>query len=171
MNQPDVELADLESERIEGLEEDAGIELALFSQIAPSIWMGGCPVDSVPPGTRFIVDLYPWAEYSVPQGVTITKSWLQDVHEMPDIDELIALACWVSTVRRIGTVTIHCQAGLNRSGLVTALALMVDGATAGDAIDHLRACRHPMVLCNSTFEAWLRLEAGAVLEKFFRQGS
>ena len=155
------ELADFESEHIEGLQ-DVSIELALFSQIAPSIWMGGCPVDSIPPGTRFI---------SVPEGITVTRSWFQDVHEMPDIDELIALACWVSTVRRIGTVLINCQAGLNRSGLVTALALMVDGASAGDAIDHLRACRHPMVLCNSTFEAWLRLEAGAALEKFFRQGS
>ena len=163
------ELADFESEHIEGLEDPEGIELALFSRIAPSIWMGGCPVDSIPPGTRFIVNLYPWGEYSVPEGITVTKSWFQDVHEMPDIDELIALACWVSTVRRIGTVLINCQAGLNRSGLVTALSLMVDGASAGDAIDHIRACRHPLVLCNSTFEAWLRFEAGAALEKFFRQ--
>lgn len=164
------DLADLNSEPVEGLEESVGIEIALFSQISPNVWMGGCPVDTVPPGTRFIVNLYPWADYATPEGITMTRSWLQDVHEMPDIDELVALACWVSTVRRIGTVLIHCQAGLNRSGLVTALALMVDGSSAGDAIDHLRACRHPMVLCNSTFEAWLRLEAGAVLQQFF-QGS
>jgi hypothetical protein len=163
------EFADTSSEPIEGLEEPERIELelALFSQIAPNVWMGGCPVDSVPPETRFIVNLYPWADYATPEGITMTRSWLQDIHEMPNVDELIALACWVSAVRRIGPVLVHCQAGLNRSGLVTALSLMVDGATAGDAIGHLRACRHPMVLCNTTFESWLRLEAGAVLKNFF----
>lgn len=162
-------LADFSSEPIEGLEDASGIRLELFSRIGHNVWMGGCPVDSIPPGTRFIVSLYPWTEYSIPEGITVTRSWFHDIHEMPDIDELVALACWVSTVRRIGPVLIHCQAGLNRSGLVTALAMMVDGASAGDAISHLRACRHEMVLCNTTFESWLRLEAGAVLGKFFGQ--
>lgn len=165
------ELADLNSEPIEGLEDEQGIE----STGQPPIQTLGAICEnkgnSVPPGTRFIVNLYPWAEYETPEGITVTRSWLRDVDEMPDIDELIALARPAWQCSRTGPILRTVDTQQNRSGLVTALALMVEGANAGEAIDHLRACRHPMVLCNTTFESWLRLEAGAALEKFFGQGS
>lgn len=102
------ELADFESEPIEGLNPDGGVTIPLFSRIGHNIWMGGCPVDSVPPETQFIVSLYPWAEYTVPEGVTVTRAWLHDVHEVPDVPLLVALACWVSTVRQIGVTFVHC---------------------------------------------------------------
>ncbi len=50
---------------------------------------------------------------------------------------------------------MHCQAGINRSGLVTALALVEEGMKAVDAIALLRAKRSPAVLCNRAFEQWL----------------
>lgn len=156
--------ADTQSEHVEGLGEY--IELSLFSRIGHNIWMGGCPVDKIPGDTEFIVSLYPWTEYTVPEGVTIIRAWLQDTHEMPDERLLVALARWVSDVRKIGQVVVHCQAGLNRSGLIVALAMMVDGASAEVAIAHLRTARHEMVLCNSTFEEWLLNDAVGALERF-----
>ncbi len=59
-------------------------------------------------------------------------------------------------------VLVHCQAGLNRSGVVTALALMLNGdvATADKAIALLRARRGEAVLCNPLFVTWLRSQDG-----------
>lgn len=51
---------------------------------------------------------------------------------------------------------IHCQAGLNRSGLLAARTLMKRGHTADEAIALLREKRSPLVLCNDAFENWLR---------------
>jgi protein-tyrosine phosphatase len=52
-------------------------------------------------------------------------------------------------------VLVRCQAGWNRSGLVTALALMKDGHKAKDAIDLIRARRSPHALCNEDFVRYL----------------
>lgn len=160
------EHADLTSEHIEGMPADDGVhEIPLFSRIGHNLWMGGCPTDSIPGDTQFIVSLYPWAEYTVPEGITVTRAWLYDYDIVPDVQQLVALARWVSSVRKIGPVLVHCQAGLNRSGLITALAMMVDGADAATAIDHLRACRDPYVLCNRTFERWLREYGAEAIER------
>jgi len=57
----------------------------------------------------------------------------------------------------VAGVTVHnCQAGLNRSSLVAAYALMLAGATAADAIELLRQERSPAALCNPAFADWLR---------------
>lgn len=65
--------------------------------------------------------------------------------------------------RRGDQVLIRCQAGVNRSGLVTALVLMLEGYTAADAIDLIRRRRSPHVLSNRHFERWLRNNAAEVL--------
>jgi hypothetical protein len=56
-------------------------------------------------------------------------------------------------------VLIRCQAGLNRSGLVTALVLIRDGFSAAEAIDLIREGRGSAALCNNTFERWLLNQA------------
>lgn len=50
-----------------------------------------------------------------------------------------------------GKTLVHCQAGLNRSGLVAAVTLMKLGWNAQAAIDFLRRSRCKFVLCNKTF--------------------
>ena len=60
-------------------------------------------------------------------------------------------------------VLIRCQAGVNRSGLVTALVLMLEGYSAVDAIALIRAKRSPHVLSNRHFDSWLRNHAAAFL--------
>ena len=63
-------------------------------------------------------------------------------------------------------VNIRCQAGLNRSGLVTALTLMISGLSADQAIDTLRAKRSSYALCNGEYEHWLLTEAGPLLAAY-----
>jgi len=77
-----------------------------------------------------------------------------------DIERVIAIAHdahrhWESGDR----VLIRCQAGVNRSGLVTALVLMIAGYTASNAVALVRSQRSQFVLSNSNFEKWLLTEA------------
>lgn len=60
-------------------------------------------------------------------------------------------------LRRGRKVLVTCHAGLNRSGLVCALALrMIHGAPAEDVIMHVRARRSARALSNPTFESLVR---------------
>ena len=52
-------------------------------------------------------------------------------------------------------VLIRCQAGLNRSGLVTALVLILHGWDPAAAISHIRTRRSRHALFNRHFVAWL----------------
>lgn len=56
-------------------------------------------------------------------------------------------------------VLIRCQAGLNRSGLVTALVLMRAGYSAQEAIDRIRFLRDPQCLYNQGFVRFLHSQA------------
>jgi protein-tyrosine phosphatase len=52
-------------------------------------------------------------------------------------------------------VLIRCQAGWNRSGLITALVLIREGMGAREAIDLIREKRSEWALCNKSFEKFL----------------
>ena len=58
-------------------------------------------------------------------------------------------------------VLVHCSAGLNRSGVVAARALMFMGMSVAEAIARVRSARGPDALSNRDFVAWLHEEAGA----------
>jgi protein-tyrosine phosphatase len=70
-------------------------------------------------------------------------------------EQIDAIARWINEARQSGTVLVHCQAGLNRSSLVTARALMLAGMSATEAINRIRQQRSPACLCNKAFEKWL----------------
>jgi protein-tyrosine phosphatase len=55
-------------------------------------------------------------------------------------------------------VLVRCQAGLNRSGLVTALILMSTGLDAETAIDQIRKNRAEIALFNEDYVRWLKVE-------------
>ena len=57
-------------------------------------------------------------------------------------------------------VLVHCWAGLNRSGVVSARALMFMGVPASEAIAAVRAARGSDALFNTHFVEWLYEEAG-----------
>ena len=52
-------------------------------------------------------------------------------------------------------VLVRCQAGLNRSGLVTALILMKNGLDAETAIEQIREQRAELALFNMEYVRWL----------------
>ena len=54
---------------------------------------------------------------------------------------------------------VHCWAGLNRSGVVSARALMFMGVPVTDAIARVRAARGAWALSNAAFVEWLYEEA------------
>jgi hypothetical protein len=165
--------ADFESHRIEGFAraaiergEEGSFSVPLISQVADALFMGGC-IDGVSLGDEFdfVLSLYPWEQYALSPGTARLEVKLYDHGEIPDTDLLVRLAKTVDLFRGRGNVLVHCQAGLNRSGLLSALALMLDGDEPEVAIHRLRDERSPVVLCNETFERWLVTEARGVLSQ------
>ena len=89
-------------------------------------------------------------------------------HDEVDLDEhdlahavRTAYRDWVRGKR----VLIRCQAGWNRSGLITALVLIHFGYTPEDAIALIREKRSPHALCNDYFERWIRQEGEAFVAR------
>lgn len=136
-------------------------DVPFISEILPGFYQGGCEQGLVlPKHIEYVVSLYRWERYTLHDGVQEFKEvTMYDSNEGPDTENILELARLVNSFRARGNTLVHCQAGLNRSGLVAATALMLEGRTAKEAIDLLRASRSPAVLCNPAFEEWLlRLE-------------
>ena len=93
----------------------------------------------------------PWGVREYRYGFVDGPLATQDARQVIELARL-AYAAWAGGER----VLVRCQAGVNRSGLVTTLILMLAGYQAGEAIALLRSRRSPMVLCNEDFESWLR---------------
>jgi Dual specificity phosphatase, catalytic domain len=137
------------------------VDCPLVSHVLGNLYQGGCPdepfarVDlALPDGFEFVVSLYPWGRYLLPTGCERSEFELHDStsQDTSRIEEMVDVAC--DYVAR-GVTLVHCQAGLNRSGLIAGRVLMRDGMSADEAIRLLRR-RSPAVLCNPTFEAYLR---------------
>jgi hypothetical protein len=156
--------ADFTTHRIQGYAVAAleagkpgAFDAPLVSHIQGNLWMGGC-IDGVrlPDDFRYVVSLYPWEKYTLGPDTHRDEYKLFDVGELPDPDLLHSIANTVLAYIEQGKTLVHCQAGLNRSGLISALSLTLSGMSPADAIALLRTKRHPVVLCNETFERWLR---------------
>ena len=146
---------------------------SLHSEIAPNLFMGGpddadviqnpiarhirrtdMPFDS-------IVTMYAWAQpadwniqefrYGVPDA-SIAQIDLARLKQAVEF----GYNRWLSGDR----VLVRCQAGLNRSGLVTALILMSTGLDAGTAIEEIRKKRAEVALFNNEYVTWL-INSGA----------
>ena len=148
---------------------------SLYSEIAPNLFMGGTddadvihyaasnrrrtdmPFDA-------IVTMYAWAQpadwqvqefrYGVPDAAIshIDLARLKQAVEF-------GYNRWLAGDR----VLIRCQAGLNRSGLVTALILMSSGLDAESAIDEIRKNRAEIALFNNEYVTWLKAEGAAFI--------
>lgn len=136
-------------------------DVPFISEILPGFYQGGCEDGLVlPEEIEHVVSLYKWERYKRHKNVkTFREVTMYDSLDGPDRDNVIELATLVNDCRKQGKTLVHCQAGLNRSGLVAATALMLEGRTAKEAVNLLRSSRSPAVLCNPVFEEWLlRLE-------------
>lgn len=124
---------------------------------AENLFQGGCRnMLTLPRNIEHLVSLYPWEQYDVNHDLQSRLEYrMYDAAEEPDRDEVIRLARWVNSCRSQGPTLVHCQAGLNRSGLIAAVALILEGRTPENAIDMLRRSRSGAVLCNPTFERFV----------------
>jgi hypothetical protein len=145
-------------------------------EILPNLFMGGTgdrDVVTVPKdnpdlipmhGFDAVVTLYARAQ-PVGWGVVEHRFGFPDSMLAPqDKGRIIQAARWTHEHWRAGDrVLVRCQAGLNRSGLVLALALMIEGYSAQEAMTLLRLRRSEHVLCNRQFERWVETDAHADL--------
>lgn len=154
---------DLEAPAYADLHEDYE---ELWSEILPGLWQGGTADEDVkrqlikPQITTrdfdTVVTMYAhanpvdWFVREIRYGVWDSDMADFDPEELFDIVD-IAHRDW----KRGKRVMVRCQAGWNRSGLVTALILIRDGWDPKDAITLIRQKRSPHALCNREFVRYL----------------
>ena len=138
-------------------------DVPYITEITPNLYQGGCTTGLIlPRNIDHLVSLYPWERYEISHELKselYVQEYDSDSHG-PSWHRVGQLAQWVNHCRRTGTVLVHCQAGLNRSALVVAIALIED-APFGEIVDPddiiaLLRNRSPAVLCNPAFEAMVR---------------
>lgn len=160
------ETADFSSHHIEGMARAAkergwsndrsSFQVPLISHIEGNLWTGGwLPDVTLPPEFKNVLSLFPWEKYKMPVGCHYYEATMYDAAEMPSPEQLDAVVTLAAQLVEEGQTLIHCQAGLNRSGLVAALVLVKLGRTGREAIDLLREKRCEVVLCNQIFEEYL----------------
>lgn len=160
--------ADLESQPITGyLPDGRHINIPLISHIVDNLYVGGCEPADLGDFFSHVFSLYIWGRgyykyddtclltewkmYDSPHGVEV-----MDADESPVTIEEVADKV-VAALEEGGNVLVHCQAGINRSNLTAALALMKwKNMSADEAIALLREKRSPLVLANKSFERYLR---------------
>ena len=143
----------------------------LFSEIAPNLYMGGTDDDDVIHSPQMsslprndlpfdsIITMYAWArpaDWQVQEfRYGIPDSRIEEIN-LVRLKQAVdwGYRQWINGDRLL----VRCQAGLNRSGLVTALILIESGLDAQSAILQIRSQRADYALCNSEFERWLLTE-------------
>ena len=146
----------------------------LYSEVAPNLFMGGtddnATIDQAQKLRHFegsnefdcVVTLYAWAA-PANWGVEERRFGFPDANIIEEyIPTIVELAQWAHAKWAAGKkVNIRCQAGLNRSGLVTALILMSTGLDAETAIREIRKNRADIALFNNEYVTWLMTEGAA----------
>lgn len=140
---------------------------ALYSEILPRLWQGGtldsemvdAPYLNSPTlhlsGFTAVITLDARAQ-PAGWGVRELRYGFEDARlSREEIPRLLEVADWAFQMWHKGEkVLIRCQAGANRSGLITAIVLMKDGMSADNAIAKIRAKRK-FALSNSDFVKFL----------------
>lgn len=147
----------------------------LVTMIVPGLYQGGTADDAWidtahdlqrsddTKGFDAVVTLFAWA-MPCSWGVEELRYGFPDGHpDLADMTRVVTAARWAYERWVSGDRVIRCQAGLNRSGLVTVLVLMLSGRTAQDAIRLVRQRRSAYALFNPDFVDWLADSATGAL--------
>lgn len=146
-------------QRLNGWTNHGGLKIdcPVITKVTENLYMGGCIGGlHLPVEILHVISLYPWERYKLHEGVkseVYYRAYDAGVEVLaPELDRL---AAWAEEAMKSGPTLIHCQAGLNRSGLLTALVLIRAGGKAAEVVRMLREKRSPAVLCNQSFESYL----------------
>lgn len=129
-------------------------DVPFVSHIVGNLYSGGCESGlTLPHKIKHVVSLYQWEQYWAMHELDSSLTVKQYDNLTTDLTRIKATVQWAVHAVESGPTLIHCQAGLNRSGLISALTLLEHGDvdTADEAIDLLRERRSPAVLCNPAF--------------------
>lgn len=140
---------------------DTPFDVPYVSQVDGNLWSGGCATGLVLPDfIEHVVSLYPWEQYTIQhQPKSVSLHWLYDSEDMPPAHRLYSIARFTSACVDDGPTLVHCQAGLNRSGLIASLVLVERGWSPAEALATIREKRSPACLCNRAFESFLLASA------------
>ena len=154
-----------------------------WSEILPGLYQGGTHDEDVirkggvkPEITsedfQFVVTAYP---HAMPIGNNDGRADMFLELRVPFGDSHIAHAPMPSVIQAAKSAysawnnglktLIRCQAGMNRSGLITALVLVKHGMDVDEAISLIREKRHHLALYNASYTDWLRANAVQVIRK------
>lgn len=143
------------------------------SEIIPGLWQGASLTESLsilrpPSSVGVVVDLEgdidrPLTTYQAELGFLYVWFPLADGSMLPDANKVRMVALLVAHAVGEGQhVLVHCSAGINRSGLIVARALMyLDPSQPASAILEIVRHRRPGALSNQEFVGWLEQEAHA----------
>ena len=131
------------------------IEKKHVSHIYGNIWQGNFFEDPMlPVEFKSVVSLYPWQRLALNPTVLQNRVeyLMYDTEDLPVNEDVVLSAAQLTLAfARKGPVLVHCQAGLNRSGLVVATALWLNGMDPIQAIKLVREKRSPLALRNQRF--------------------
>lgn len=145
-------------------------DVPLYSEILPALWQGGTedddniyhgqkrlPTMNDPKPFDAVVSL---CAYTQPVG-WLTKEFrygFADGPVEPEVyQECERIADWAHSEWKLGSkVLIRCQAGLNRSGLITSLVLLREGMDLAQILELIRSKRGEFALSNKYFVEYLK---------------
>lgn len=126
-----------------------------YNKIVDGLYQGGGYFTPLRRDFTAVLDHY-YMAIPPEEGVEHHKV-LYDDADLPAPELLFEAMSWVySRWEAGGQVLVRCQAGLNRSGMTVALALIRGGASPEDAIDLVRQGRSPYAICNPRFVEYIR---------------
>ncbi|WP_410562772.1 protein phosphatase [Amycolatopsis sp. cmx-4-61] len=133
-----------------------------WNEVGPRLWMGGhvrAGAEPVVVGREFdlVLSLYQCEGHGPAPGVEHHFAEMPDgpltAAQLADVERFAVLAA--EAVRAGRLTLVRCHAGLNRSGLVAAQALVELGLGVPAAIERVRQRRSPWALSNELFVQYL----------------
>lgn len=133
----------------------------LKTELFPNFYMGMSPFSYDSDAWDLIINCEPSVHSYLWQTNSNTKTvfihfpmWDRDDFEL-EAEKITPLALTaVHYALANKKVLVHCSAGLNRSGVIAAVACWLYGID--DPISYLKDKRNKWALCNLTFEKWIR---------------
>jgi hypothetical protein len=138
--------------------------LPLYSEILPKLYIGGTDDRDViqnPNRSEALVDCTEFESvvtlyaYANPKGWQVSENrygFPDSRISIQDKQAVRQLSLWLHGEWKSGKCSLaRCQAGLNRSSLVVAMVMLLEGFSAEEAIDLIRARRSVDCLFNQSF--------------------
>lgn len=125
------------------------------TEIVEDLWVGQHPFGEDVSEFRYIFCFNPRPQYNIHNWQTVITAPFDDCSDMPPEDFLNELGDMVAACSKKGKTLVHCTAGVNRSAMIAALALIKRGWSPEAAIKQLRDKRGKWLLFNKSFEQWL----------------